>query len=284
MVLIYILKTLSRLPFWFLYLFADFLYFIAYRIIGYRKAVVYQNIRGSFPEKSEEEIEKIVKGFYKNLSQVLVELLKNISISKKEVRRRVKIVNGDLLTDYLKSGTPVLIMAGHQANWEWVYIASCVAYEEFGMEAIYQPLNNPQMDKFARENRSRFGGILIPMKETFRHVIRNKKNVRAIGLIADQSPGKDSVKHWVKFLHRETAFFTGTQSIAQLTQHPVLFSGLKRLKKGYYELKFEKIAEPPYQKGSNEIIEIFAQKLEKQIKEAPSDWLWSHRRWKLSTK
>jgi KDO2-lipid IV(A) lauroyltransferase len=282
MILIFLLKVLSRLPFWFLYLFADFLYFIAYRVIGYRKAVVYENIKGSFPEKSEEEIQKIMKDFYKNLSQVLVELLKNISISKEEVKKRVKVINGELLENYLKSGTPVLVMAGHQANWEWVYIASCVYYEQFGMEAVYQPLNNKQMDKFARENRTRFGGKLISMKEIIRHAIKNKKVVRAIGLIADQSPGKDGIKHWVNFLHRDTAFFTGTQSIAQLTQHPVIFSGLKRVRKGYYELKFEKIAEPPYQKGTNEVIEIFAQKLEKQIQDAPSDWLWSHRRWKLS--
>jgi len=271
-------RFLAFFPLPILYLLADFLYFVAFRVVGYRKRVVWQNLKNSFPEKSDQELRKIQKQFYKHLAEVFVETLKVLQISDKELKKRIKIQNLDLLTRRLQEGRTVLVLTSHLFNWEW--LSHIVAIEQkFPLYFVYQPLNNKFFDKLMLRLRTRFGQKAIKMQNVLKDILKNHHQARIVALLADQSPAGNEKDHWTTFLHQETAFFAGTEKIALKLQLPVLFGGVKRLKKGYYELYFAEIYHPKDLPNTN-ITETYVSLLEKQIRETPANWLWSHKRWK----
>lgn len=274
-----IFKLLSRLPFPVLYLLSDFLYLIGYHILRYRKKIVYENIRRSFSEKSDQDVQVLVKHFYRNLADVLVETVKALSIKPETLKKRFNFTNPELLEEYFKKDQSVIVMAAHQGNWEWLLLGCCV-YLSVPLSAVYKKLNNTYFEKLMMKARSRFGGQPIPMERTLMEIVRRKKEVTAYGIVADQVPLVDAEKYWTKFLSQDTAFFIGTEKIAQLTGYPVLFLSMKRIRRGHYQGTLDLLAEPPYEKGRFTILEKYACAVEKSILADPSGWLWSHRRWK----
>lgn len=271
-------RFLALLPLPALYFLADFLYFVAFYVMGYRKEVVWQNISKSFPEKSEKELQKIQKEFYRHLSEVFVETLKSLQISKAELQARLKVENIELLESRLQEGKTVMILTSHLFNWEWLSHIAAIK-QNFPVYFVYQPLRNTFFDKLMLTIRTRFRQRPIKMHNVLRDVLENHRQARIVALLADQSPTGNEKDHWTTFLNQDTAFFAGTEKIAIKLKLPVLFGGVRRLKRGYYELYFEEIYHPEDLPNHN-ITETYVSLLEKQIKETPSNWLWSHKRWK----
>ena len=116
----FFIKLFSKLPFFVLYGISDIVYFLIYRVIGYRKKVVFENLHNSFPEKSDEEIKQIAKGFYQHLADIFVEFLKGYSISEDEILKRNKVLNPEVLFKYKPLNQPVILITGHIGNWEWI--------------------------------------------------------------------------------------------------------------------------------------------------------------------
>ena len=278
------LKLLARAPEWFLYGIADFLFFVSYRVIRYRKEVVVDNLSKSFPEKSEEEIKKLTKAFYHNFADVIIENLMSVHMTRERILQKVTLDNSiEEVNELLKSGQPVTIMASHQANWEWVLLAMS-AYLDFPADVIYQPLDNKKFDKLIFDIRSKFGGYPIAKGNVMRDLVARKDIPRLFVIAGDQTPHISERKHWTTFFGRPTAWFTGVQFISENTQYPVYLATMKRVKRSSYYLAFVKVAEPPYAKKDlgNPVVEAYARAVENTVKEVPSDWLWSHKRWKYT--
>ena len=281
--MIFLLKSISKIPFSILYLFSDFLFFLAYYVVGYRKKVVLSNLQNSFPEKNKKEIKLITKGFYRNLADVIVETLKVITISRKNLDSRVKINNKEVLYEYIAKNESVIVLTGHQCNWEWLFISGC-SQLTMPIRGIYKFINNPTFENLMLDARSRFGEKPIEMQKSFKVFVKRKNIPTAYGMIADQSPMPNENNLHLTFLNQDTPFFRGPDRFAKILNFNVVFWGMKRIKRGYYEINLEKISEPPYKKDNMEILEKFRDKMEDLIKENPSDWLWSHKRWKHGRK
>jgi len=276
----FILRGMARLPLSILYLLSDFVAFLAFHLIKYRYKIIFANLKKSFPEKTEKEILQLTREFYVNLTDWLVETLKASVMSAEQLQKRVKFVNTTVLETYLKEGKSVVIMATHQFNWEWMLLAGCLQFK-IPIDAIYMPVSNKKVEEFVLQIRSRFGGLPIPKDETLPTVVKRIKEQRIIALVADQIPAKDNQnKYWTNFLHQDTAFYMGAESLPKITKLPVVFMAIRKVKRGYYEVTLEKIAEPPYQYQTEEILPVYVQKTEKLITSDPAGWLWSHRRWK----
>lgn len=276
---IFLLNTLSRLPFSLLYVFSDFLYFIIYRLVGYRKTVVQKNLRNAYPDKSPQELKAIEKDYYKHLSRIMVEIFKMRTMSEKEMKARVKFKNLDLVTRYLDQGQSILLCSPHYGNWEWSVLAMAL-HVKAHIYTIYKPLSNPLFDKWFYQTRNRYGNTMIPMRNTLR-AIKNSENETSIFCFAnDQAPPKDESHHWVDFLNQPTSFHLGVEKIAQRTKRPVFYAEMKAVGKGYYEIEFSPISLSPEQTESLEITKSYADKLAQTLNEAPPYWLWSHKRWK----
>ena len=274
-------KYFSKLPFFVLYGISDFANFLTYRIIGYRKKVVFENLQRSFPEKSQVEIKQIAKDFYRHFTDTFVEFLKGYSITKEDLLERVKVKNVALLKQHLNNNQSIILITGHNGNWEWMFHA--VNLQDIVWDAVYQKLSNPFIDRLTLFIRSRF--VLTPLiekNETMRKMIERKDIVRGIAMASDQAPQQWKVAHWTTFMNQDSPFFTGTERMARKFEYPVFFCRMRKVKRGFYEAEFIEIANPKEYANLpvGAITERFANALEQTIRENPSDYLWTHRRWK----
>jgi KDO2-lipid IV(A) lauroyltransferase len=279
--MLFLIKLFSRLPFWALYRLADIIFVLAYYVIRYRKEVILDNLHKSFPEKNKKEIQQIVRKFYLNLADIVVETIKSYSISKEALLKRVHFTNPEVLQHCFDQQQSALVMASHLCNWEWQLLGS-QAYFTSPMDGVYKPLSNKTVDNIMLHIRGKFGYKPIQMQSAVREIVRRKTEVFAYGLVADQTPLPKEDNFRIPFLNQITPFFLGTARIAEFTNFPVLYIAMKRIRRGHYELTFHELAKPPYTKGNNDLIMKYAQLLEKCIQENPSDWLWSHKRWKYA--
>ena len=277
----FLVKSLSLLPFWFLYALSELMAFLTYHIIGYRRKVVRHNLAVAFPEKSVQERRKIERQFYRNFLQITLESVKAYRFTKKDWDKRFKTTNPEVFLKYLDEGQAVILMSGHVANWEWPAFATGVQYP-YPIEFIYKPIKNEKFNARMLQLRTRHGGLPIAKDQAVRQIIKRRKEPRIIGIIGDQLPAMGNEKYWIDFLNRETAFYIGAERIAEMVGYPVFTSQVKRVGLGRYEITYTQIGKPPYEKGNSQIIEKFAQSLEATIRQKPSDYLWSHKRWKYT--
>jgi KDO2-lipid IV(A) lauroyltransferase len=275
-----IFRFIARLPLPVLYVLSDFLFLLSYHILRYRRKLVKRNLNRSFPEKSQTEILSIQREFYHNLCDYAVETLKLLTIDKSDLAKRVVFKNGDILEKYKSQNQSVLLLASHQFNWEWL-LASGNFNLPVAIDFVYQPIQNNIVDNFLLACRTRFGAYPIKRNELAREIIKRKNFLRGVAIVADQYPGQmRDKKYLTTFLHQETAFFYGTNQLATLTQYPIFYAENRKIKRGYYEVTLINLAEPPYTKNTDDIIERYVKGAEKVIREYPSGWLWSHNRWK----
>jgi Kdo2-lipid IVA lauroyltransferase/acyltransferase len=276
----FFLRILSHLPFPILYALSDFLFFISYRVVNYRKKIVRKNIKNSFPEKSEKERRQIEKDFYRHLCDYGVETLKLLTISNRELMTRMQFANPELLANFKANNQSIFFLASHQFNWEWMVVGASLVFP-FDIEFVYQPVKNKFFDRFSLVTRSRFGALGIRRKDVAREIIKRRNKLKGIASVADQYPGYESDKKFATtFLNQETVFFYGTNQLAQLTQFPALYYKVEKIKRGYYLSTPIVIGQPPYEKTSDAVIEGYVRELEKSIQENPANYLWSHDRWK----
>lgn len=276
-------RLLGKLPLPVLYGLASVVRFLFNYVISYRKKVIEANLKNSFPEKSDTEIKTLRNKFYGYLTDQLVEFFYGVRISPEEMMQRMQFVNEEIITKHLNNNQPVVLVAGHQGNWEWAIHRLGLSGNAY--DVVYQRLNNKDFNEFTMEVRSRFKGVTLLEKRESIIASRDRKNIpRAICLAADQAPQKPESAYWTTFLNQDTAFFTGMERFARDYQYPVIFLELIRTGRGKYTMSFESLASPDQyetlEKGA--IIERFARRLEKSIIAYPDQYLWSHRRWKHS--
>jgi KDO2-lipid IV(A) lauroyltransferase len=210
-----------------------------------------------------------------------VEIIKSASLTREQLRQRVRFANLELARSYLQRERSLLLLGGHQCNWEWMLLALS---SELGwpLDAAYKPLVNPWAEREMQAVRCRFGARLVPAQQLLSDIIQRRKIVRAIALVADQEPVHSEQKHWTRFLGRDSAFFLGAEAISRKMRYPALFVTMRRTARGYYEIGFEPLADPAVENlQPGEFTERYAQRVQAQIYAAPADWPWSHKRWRL---
>ncbi len=232
------------------------------------------------PDLSAPERRRIESEYYSNLSQVMAEVLKMAHLSRDELQQRVRFSNPQVLDAVIAAGHSALVVSAHQCNWEWQLLALS-ARPRLAVQAAYKPLRGSLGERLMRALRSRFGAELVPAKELLASLLR-RRDPRAIAMVADQAPVSSDFKHWTPFLAQPTAFYMGPEKIAQATRFAVIFAGMHRSARGHYEVVFEPLAAAGARTAAGDITERYARAVERQVRAAPADWMWSHRRWKLA--
>lgn len=275
-----IVIPISLLPFRLLYLFSDFIYFLIYYIVGYRKSVVRINIKNSFPELSKQEHRSIEKEFYKHFADFLVESTKSVTISNKSIQERCKVLNIDEVLKHYNQGKDVMILCGHYNNWEY-YAVGIAQQMKHDTIAVYKPLKNTFFNQKILKSRQRFGLKMVSMRETPRFFAKKDKSNPILSImINDQSPGDPANAYWNTFLNQYTGWMKGPEKLAVKYDQVVLYGAIHKVKRGFYEVKFSPISEVLKYEKEGEIIDLHSRKLEETIRQAPQYWLWSHKRWK----
>ncbi len=275
-------RLLSKLSLPSLHRLGTAIYFVAGRLLRWRAALALRNLAPAFPERSEQELAAILDQSYRNLGDLVAEIIWAAGASRAEIGERVEVRNAELINDELRAGRSVLLMTAHFCNWEWQVLAGNLHLDR-PMCPVYKPQRVGAIDRFLRETRSRFGGEPIPHKKLTRVLLRRRSEAQVYAMVADQTPTVGEPKHWSRFLHRDTAFFVGADAIARILQAPVFFVHMRRVARGRYVMGVTRLAEPPYPKGeSTDVIERYARALEDEIRASPADWLWIHNKWKYA--
>lgn len=270
----------ARLPVWLLYGLTGFIRFMLHQVLGYRRKVVRQNLRNSFPDNSPEQLKKTEKEFYNHLAELFTEYIKMLQVSKKELKEFVEFTNPEVIANLHAQGKSVFLAAGHCGNWELLSKRICDITPHHSM-AIYKQLSNPYFDQLVKDARERLDTLeLIESKTAYRSLARKNNQLNSVIIVADQSPAGNEMDYWTTFLHQDTAFFNGIEKMAKALDYAVVYLESKRVRRGHYEVTASLITAEPKLAAENEITHQYAQMLEQSIRHQPANWLWSHRRWK----
>ena len=271
---------LSYLPFGVLYAIADIIAFVLHRIIRYRKALIIQHLQQAFPEKDTGEINTLVEQYYKHLGDRIVESIKCTTISREEVLKRCPVENYELVENLCKQGKNVVAVLGHCGSWEMACLSASIYISGYRKYAVYTAASNKRFDNFLKRTRGRFGMQLLSMKEMPAYLRFGFGGV-AVGMyLADQGHSNPRRAYWTRFLNRETGFMTGPARFAKGHNGALVFVKVKQTVRGHYSIENVLLADDVQALTEQELTERFVRLLEQQIHEAPSDWLWSHKRWK----
>lgn len=275
-----ILWLISILPFRLLYILSDGIYLIIYYVLGYRKKTVRHNLAIALPHLSEKERLEIEKKSFRHLCDMFLEMIKTMSISKKEIEKRFVFTNMDLYLAEEKKGKSIALMCAHYASYEWVI--SMNHYISFNGYAIYKRIRNKYFDKLVRDIRSKFKAHLITTKQTKNVIENNTKNgvLGVYGFASDQTPRPTDNMYWYRFMGIETPIHIGAEVLAKRYDMNAIFLKVKKVKRGYYEGTFEVLTNDIQSIPDFKLSEQFIDKVELQIHEAPEFYLWTHKRWK----
>jgi len=268
------------IPFSVLHYFSNGLAFVLQRVIRYRKTVITQNIKNSFPEKSEQERQSIIAKFYLNLSDTILEGLKGYSYPPEKLMERFRLKPTPKLDEYYEAGQSIVLIGAHFANWEWGMMCGGL-HSKHPIMCYYQPIRNKFINNFYRNKFSTGRNLTtVSKKDTVRNFVKHRKEAVGHLLIADQNPVTRNNAVWLGFLNQDTICINGPEKLAQKFNFPVFYMHINRIKRGYYEMEITEFEPSPKDTKEGEITTEFMKRLEQKILETPHNWLWSHKRWK----
>ena len=270
----------TLLPLRIQYLLSDLLFVLNFLFIGYRKKVVYLNLRNSFPEKSNKDIRSITRKFYRHLFDQMIESIALMHMSPRKILKHNRFKNPEVIEDLYKKNKGVILVSGHYGNWEWIIsLQMLVSYKTL---AIYKQLNNKYFDRMYINIRSRYGMTPVPMNRILRELIsREQKNELTLTYsLGDQRPLFRHIQYWTRFLNQDTPVDLGTEKIARKKNLAVVFSKMRKIRRGIYETEFIPLFENSRETKEHEITDKYLSILEKTIIDRPELWLWTHKRWK----
>lgn len=280
----YIFYTISLLPLSVLYVLSDVFAVLVQYVFRYRRGVVHSNLTSSFPEKSAKEISHIERQFYRWFCDYFMESIKLLSISDKELNRRLVVKNPEVHEEWFRKGRSTAGILGHYCNWEWLSRVGKDMNQERRVCLIYDPLHNKAFDYLFYKLRSYPPtGVPTAKKDILRQLLSwNRDGVYSLGgYIADQGPRWTNIHLWLPFLnHPETPVFTGTERIVKKMDNPIYYVSMTRPRRGYYSVEYVLITDDPKNMADGEITRRFFQMLEASIRRAPQYYLWTHNRWK----
>lgn len=279
-----IMHLLAFLPLRVLYLVSYLLYIIIYRVVGYRRKVVRDNLTQCFPDKSVDELRKIERKFYRFFSDYIVETLKVLHISDAEMKQRMEFVDAEVVDRFTTQGRSVMLLLGHYGNWEWIPSLTmwCACPDNIQLGQVYRTLRNEWFDRFFLRLRSRFGTRGISKEVVLRTFLQYRRDglVSLTGFMADQTPSINNIHHWTQFLGRPTAALSGFEAIAKRLDMAVVYVDVELVKRGHYRATFRLLEDNPTACPDYDITDRYMRAMEQTIRRAPHAWLWSHKRWK----
>lgn len=276
-----LLWSISKLPYKLFYGLSDFAFFLVYYLVGYRKKVVYKNLKLAFPDKPEAEIRQIRKKFYHHFCDLFLEMAKTLSISEAELKKRFVVKNPEEMKRLESLGKSYIILLGHYNSYEWVTALTLqgMNHKAYG---IYKRLRNKAFDKMIHDSRAKFGTHMLDKNDVLRQMIRDRQKgtKAAYGMIADQAPKHGKTKYWRPFFGHRVPVFIGSEVAAKKLDFAVTYLKIEKVKRGYYEAEFIPLADEPRTVPDYQITDAYMELLETQIRHNPVNYLWTHKRWK----
>ncbi len=260
------------------------LFFIAFGrcalAFGVRKEVTSANLRSAFLNEPVENIDRLLKKTYDNLSIVFSEFVYLRFARRKSIVEGITFLNPDLYHSSHTEGKGVIVLSSHYANWEWMALGGAPQLGTL-FHIVVKNINVGVTEKFLHRMRKRFGNLLLNSGDV-RGMFYVLKNGGSVALLGDQAAPPQSTK--AIFFGKNVPTFEGPARLALRTRAPILYAHLDRGAEGQYSIQFFDIDYSDLLSDTPQNIQLLTQRhvslLEKLIRKKPELWLWQHRRWK----
>lgn len=272
-----ILQGFSLLPMPMLYGISKVLFIVLYFILRYRRKIVQANLKSSLPPSFD--INLVEKEFYWYLSEMFVETIKCLTITKKSLLSKIYCDNPEILEPFVKENKSVIIMSAHYCNWEWLIYSMNLLFDHQAV-GVGKKLSNQELNRLTNEKRSKFGLEIIHAQNIKTEFLNFKNKLTATLFLSDQYPGGVDKGYPSVFLNKPTSFLYGAEKYAKTYDYPVLYADFERISQGKYKVHLIKITDHPQVEEYGFIMSKYINYLEETILRAPQYWLWSHKRWK----
>jgi len=275
-----IIWLFSKLPFRLLYIISDFIYFLLFYLIRYRKKVVLENLKLAFPNKTNKELIRIQKKFFSHFVDTLIDAIKALTISEKNIKKRFSYTNIELIDKLYKEGKSIILVGAHYGNWEWIIGIPLV--NKIDCYTSYTKLQNKNFENLIKTSRSKFGVICLQSTEITKEIHKNfvQKKQGLYLLLSDQSPQLKKKQYWAPFLNVKVPVFLGAEMISKKYDYAVVNLNTTKIKRGYFKSEFELITDKPKDTALYEITNRYLEITEAHIRKQPAYYLWSHKRFK----
>lgn len=272
-------RGLSALPLPVLYRIFAALAWLVRVVLRFRWRITCENLRAAFPQMDAAQRRRIAVENYRHFGAMAAEMIAATGMSRQQLLARVEIGNLQLAREWLSRGRPILLLASHQSNWDWGMYAMAAALGH-PVDVAYKPMKSSGADRVLCAMRRRWGVNLVPAKDLLSDLLQRRREVRAIAMLADQSPRTSEYQRWVSFLGRDTAFYAGPEQMARATRYDCLYVSMRRLRRGHYIAECLPLAQGNEALAPGEFTARYARLVEMDVLAAPSEWTWGHRRWK----
>lgn len=262
-------------------LLSDITYLLVYRVIGYRKGVVRENLAKSFPEKDAAERKVIERRYYRHLCDLLIEGVHNLYCSRMSILRHYRFVNREVVDQYYEQGQSVILMSQHYNNWEYMVSSLDMQLYHHGV-GVGKPLDDQWVAGWITRRRTRYGTEVVDQTNV-REVMAFYEQHQvpcAYMMLSDQSPSNTYKSYWTMFLNQETPFLYGAEYFARKYNYPVIYYTVNKVRRFHYEVRFEVMCEQPQSTEQYAIERAYIERLDTLLHKQPEYWLWSHKRWK----
>lgn len=274
-------RVIRALPFSVLYLISDFTAAIVYYFGIYRKKITISNLSRCFPQWNQQQVRSVALAYYRNIFDIILEVIKLKAIGLEGLRKRFIITNPEVLSTPLQQGKSVILLTGHLANWEWMIPALGSIFPPHPFYVVAKRLKDPFFDAYISKVRGLMNpDFKIPFRLTLRYMIQHNDTTNCTIILADQTPHRSEIRFIDTFFGQPTPFFTGYEKIAVRLTRCVIFAEIYRLKRGHYAITFYPLSDKSDNLQQNELVRRYIRLFEDVIRRHPDQWTWSHRRWK----
>ena len=290
------LFLMSIFPLKFHYFMGDVMAWMLKKVFRYRYSVVLTNVARSFPTSGYGEPRKIADDFYRHLGEIMAETIWFSHSSHKRVMKSglVRLTNAEVLVDHLRNRPSVTVLSTHCGNWEilggiFAYLDNTGLDHQITQEhvrVVYKKLSSSVSDEIFKRNRvsplvDDKTQCVVESSNILRYAIKHKDEKKMYVYPADQSPYRGTGRYFIgDFMNQPTNAMQGSMGVACKLSHAVLYSKMKRVKRGLYEITFIPIIDDASKTTPEILLRKYYDLLEEEIKETPANWLWSHKRWK----
>lgn len=254
-------------------------------IIGFRRALVDDNLTCAFPNLSTEERRQLARRMWEHLVLLVVEVAHTArKIHETNWRDYVTFHNPVVLANALLDDRPLLLVSGHFGNFEFGgYVLSILGFPTAG---VARSLDNPYLDRYLYRFRSLNGQRIIPKEGGYQPIVDVLSRHGTVSFLADQYAGSTgSTGCWVDFFGRPASTHKAIALFTLGNDAPMIVAYARRLGKPlHYEFGVEAIADPrsnePEVAGVRQLTQWYTHKFENFIRRDPEQYWWVHSRWK----
>ena len=290
-----LLRLLGLLPLRVHYALGRVLSWLAEDVLHYRRDVVIHNLTKCFPDKNVWDLKPIRKAFYRHFGELIAETVwfggcRNAERLHRQ--RLVEVENPEVAARLFEDSPSLVVMYSHCGNWElyggiesYNYTDTPLPFNEQNFCVVYLRQSSEMWDEILRDNRfaplkdrEHFPGY-IESRDLIRYAFSHRDEKKVYNINTDQRPYFSSTGNLeVDFMGQRVQTMTGAAALAHKLGFAVAYLTMRPDRRGHYLMRYTPICTDASQMSVQDIMQQYYTLLEKDIREQPENYLWTHQR------